>query len=258
MASSPTRIQSVSRATRMLLWISEHADGCPAQLVAKEFALSLPTTYHLLNTLVAEGLLAKDSRRRYLVGPKVAALADAFMRQNHAPEYLLTPLRELAAATGETAYLSAWRGEEIRILAVIEGVHAVRVAGLYGSHYGNGHARATGKLLLAFARPQVREAYLRANPPGALTRRTIVDPSDLDQEFDRIRRRGYAYDEEEFADGVRCISAPVIENRVVTAALTISAPASRFKEFREPYTRTTVDAARAATTASREAAQHTA
>ena len=256
MSTSPTRIQSVSRAARMLLWISEQADGCSAQVVAREFALRLPTTYHLLNTLVAEGLLAKDSRRLYSVGPKVAALAEAFMRQNIAPEYLLTPLRELAAATGETAYLSAWRGEEIRILAVIEGVHAVRVAGLYGSHYGNGHARATGKLLLAFARPQVREAYLRANPPVAITRRTIVERPELDQEFDRIRRRGYAYDEEEFAAGVRCVSAPVIENRVVTAALTISAPAGRFEELRESYTQATVDAAQAASSAPADARPH--
>jgi IclR family acetate operon transcriptional repressor len=58
--------------------------------------MPIATTYHLLNTLVSEGLLAKDSGRRYHLGPQIGVLADAFRRRLVPPEYLLVPLRELA------------------------------------------------------------------------------------------------------------------------------------------------------------------
>lgn len=241
---SSTQVQSVARACRLLLFVSEQADGCTATEAASAAGMALPTTYHLLNTLVAEGMLVKDSRRRYTVGPKVGALSDAFLRQQSAPEYLLAPLHQLAETTGETAYLTGWRGEEIRVLASVEGAHAVRVAGLHSGYYAHGHARATGKLLLAYARPEVREAYLRKNPPTALTPRTIVDVAALEAELALTRERGYAIEQEEFAEGVGCASAPVLEHGVVIAAYTISAPIHRFGERRQALIDAVVHTAR--------------
>jgi DNA-binding IclR family transcriptional regulator len=244
--TSAPRIQSVSRAARLLLFASERENGCTAKEAAVAFGMALPTTYHLLNTLVDEGLLAKDTHRRYSLGPKVGALSDAYQRQVSVPEWLLLPLRQLAETTGETAYLAAWRGDEIRVLSTVEGAHAVRVAQLHSGYYANGHARATGKLLLALARPSVRSAYLRANPPRALTPRTIVGDEQLEAELARIRERGYAYDEEEFSEGVSCVAAPVIQNDVVLAAYTISAPTGRFRERRQALTEAVLLTAEAA------------
>lgn len=254
MPRSPTLIQSVARACRLLLFVAEQRDGCTAKEAAGAHGLALPTAYHLLNTLVAEGILVKDSRRRYSLGPKVGTLSDAFLRQVSAPEYLLLPLRQLAKTTGETVYLTAWHREEIRVLASVEGAHAVRVAGLHSGYYGNAHARATGKLLLAYARPEVREAYLQANPLEPLTPRTIANIDELNREFETIRERGYAYDEQEFAEGVCCVAAPVIENGVVIAAYGLQAPAGRFGERRQALTDATLFTARNATSSARRAA----
>ena len=55
---------------------------------------------------------------------------------------------------------SAWRGEEIRVLASLESGAAVRVAGVERGPYRCPHARATGKLLLAFADPLVLAAWV--------------------------------------------------------------------------------------------------
>jgi DNA-binding IclR family transcriptional regulator len=252
-AKPSTTIQSVSRASRLLLFVAENHEGATAKEAAVALGLALPTTYHLLNTLVAEGLLAKDSRRRYSVGPKVGALSDAYLRDASVPEWLLLPLHQLAETTGETAYLAAWRRHEIRVLATVEGAHAVRVAGLHAGYYANGHARATGKLLLALARDEVREAYLQANPMTALTPRTITSRAELEHELERIRERGYAYDEEEFSEGVGCVAAAAIENDVVIAAYTVSAPAERFRERRRVLTEATVFTARSAAARARQA-----
>jgi IclR family acetate operon transcriptional repressor len=247
----PTRIQSVDRAARLLLWVTAQSDGATASEAARAIGLAVPTTYHLLNTLVASGLLAKDSRRRYGPGPKVAILAEAHLRTDRVPEYLLLPLRALAQSTGETAYLAGWRGREIRAQASVQGTSAVRVAEVERGPYRHAHARATGKLLLAFADEQLRTAYLDANPLERITERTVCDPHELEAELRRIREDGYAVDEEEFIPGVSCVAAPVLEDGIAVATYTVSAPADRFSSAREELLHAVLGAARSASATAR-------
>jgi DNA-binding IclR family transcriptional regulator len=238
----PTRIRSVARAAQILTVVAER-DERTAKEIAAALRLPVPTCYHLLSTLVAEGLLAKDSRRQYHLGPLVGSLSDSFLRRLAAPEVLMAALHRLAEATGETALASAWRNGEITVLAAVEGNNAVRVAGLHTGYTGYGHARSAGKLLLALGPAPLRESYLRTHPLERLTRHTIVQRSRLRDELARVRERGYAVDEEEFREGVACVSAPVVENGLVSAALTVSAPAERFRKRREEFVEAVLAAA---------------
>jgi IclR family acetate operon transcriptional repressor len=228
----PTRIQSASRAVRLLLFVAEGVDGQTAKACADALSLPPATTHHLLSTLVDERLLSKDAKRRYHLGPKVGVLADSFQRQMLPPDYLLTPLRHLAEITAETAHLCAWRHGQVVVLASIEGVQAVRVASLHTGVNGDAHARASGKLLLALATPAVREAYLARHPLERRTERTTVDRAELEHELEQIRERGYAIDDEEFAPGVACVSAPITAGAAVIGAYSVSAPLARFTERR--------------------------
>jgi len=225
------RIQSVSRAARLLMLVAGGRTEPTAKGLSRGAGLPVPTAHHLLSTLVDEGLLAKDSKARYQLGVKVAVLADALQRAVTAPEYLLEPLRQLAVTTGETAYLATWRQGDIRVQASVEGTHPVRVSLPVGP-YTDAHARATGKLLLAMASQELRTAYLTSHPPRPLTPRTTVDLARLDEEFESIRSNGYALDEEQFQPGVCCVAAPVVEEGIVVAAYSISVPTQRFNEKR--------------------------
>lgn len=227
---SKTRIQSVSRAARLLLWVADQPHGATVKEIAAGQGLALPTAYHLLNTLVDEGLLAKDVRRRYVLGRNVANLAHAYMRGAAVPEELLTALRDLARRTGETVYLADWGVHDIRVLASVEGSQTVRVGEVASGPYEHGHARANGKVLLAFASPELRAAYLRAHPPTRLTERTICDPEQFERELERIRERGHALDDEEYAVGVSCVAAPILQNGRLIAAIGLSVPTQRFRE----------------------------
>ncbi|HEY1365815.1 MAG TPA: IclR family transcriptional regulator [Gaiellaceae bacterium] len=241
--SGPTRIRSVARAARILLLVGEDADGLTARETALALRLPAATTHHLLGTLVAEGLLAKDSRRRYHLGPAVGALADTFLHRLGPPEHQVVALRRLADETGETAYLSGWRRGEIVVLASVEGSNAVRVSGLHVGFARHAHARAGGKLMLALARESVLAAYLAAHPLERLTERTITDEAAFRRELERIRKRRHAFDDGEFQEGVTCVAAPVVELGVATAALGISTPATRFRQYRRDLVEATLAAA---------------
>jgi DNA-binding IclR family transcriptional regulator len=233
-ASAPakTSVRSVARAARWLLWIAEH-EGASATDVAREFDVPLPTVHHVLSTLAQEGLLEKDAARRYHMGANVGVLSGSFVREQGVPSVWQRALAELASSTGETAHLAAWRGGEIRMLAGVEGSRAVRVPDIHIGSYAHAHARAAGKLLLAFAPPAQRDSYLAAHPQTRLTAKTITNPVRLHAELERIRAAQCASDHEEFADGLACLSVPIHQGGAVAAALSVAAPAQRFRAERQ-------------------------
>jgi DNA-binding IclR family transcriptional regulator len=241
-----TTIRSAARVSRILAHVARQPAGSTAKEIATALELPLPTAYHLLGTLVGEGLLAKNGQRRYQLGPVVGAIGDAYARQFTPPDYLVEPLYKLAAATGETAYVAMWRDGRIAVLASVEGRNAVRVSGLHLGFAETAHARASGKVLLAFARDPVRDSYLRTNPLVAVTARTIVEPDEFRLELERTRLRGYAVDEEEFREGVACAAAPVLDDGYAVAAYSISAPSERFRRHREELIDHVVAATRSA------------
>jgi IclR family acetate operon transcriptional repressor len=226
-------IASVTKAFFALSVVAERPEGISAKGLAEVMSAPLPTTYHLLHTLVAAGALAKGGNGNYRLGPRIGMLGDAYLEQGDPLERLEAPLRALAADTGESAYLSAWRHGEIEVVATAEGSHAVRVGQLQRGAFGHGNARASGKLLLAYARNGVREQYMKSHPLAELTPNTITDIDVLRKEFEAIRERGYAFDREEFTLDVSCVAAPIFAGGRVIGAYTVSSPANRFARVSE-------------------------
>jgi DNA-binding IclR family transcriptional regulator len=141
-----TRIQSVSRAVQVLRYVAELEEG-PATLsgIAAVVGTPLPTAYHLLATLVDEGMLVRDPKRGYRLGPTAGVLGDAFRREPPIPEGLLDPLRKLSAATGENCFLTAWQDGEVTLLRAVEGRFGIRIPKVTPGFTAFAHARAAGK-----------------------------------------------------------------------------------------------------------------
>jgi DNA-binding IclR family transcriptional regulator len=245
-AHSPPRIRSVIKAVNLLTWLTCEPEPRTAKEAAVACGLPLPTAYHLLDTLVAEGMLSKDARRCYHSGPRLGLIVDAYSRRSAQPEHLTAPLRRLAETTGETTYLSGFRDGDVTVLASVEGNQAVRVSGLHVGFRGFAHARASGKVLLALAPPDLLERYLETAPRESRTPNTIVETEALRAELREIAAVGYAFDRDEWVEGVSGVSAPVIEHDVAIAAYTVSAPTERFDARRHELVAAVLEAARAA------------
>lgn len=239
-------IASVGKAFTALITIAERQEPTTVKDLSAIMGSPLPTTYHLINTLLAEGALVKGDKHGYLLGPRIGALADAYFEQGEPLDRLEGPLRDLAAQTGETAYLSAWRHGDIEVVATAEGSHAVRVAQLQRGTHGHAHARASGKLLLAFARPGLRDEYLRNHRLDALTSNTITNRGKLDEDLELARTRGYATDIEEFALDVSCVAAPILSAGHILGTYTLSCPSHRFERDSERLIQLVVASAHAA------------
>jgi IclR family acetate operon transcriptional repressor len=242
-----TRIQSVSRAVQVLRYVAELEEG-PATLsgIAAVVGTPRPTVYHLLATLVDEGMLVRDPKRGYRLGSTVGFLGDAFRREPPIPDGLLDPLRKLSAATGENCFLTAWKDGEITLLRAMEGRFGIRMPKVTPGFTAFAHARAAGKLLLAYLSREELRRYLEHHPLRPLTPKTIVGRGAFERELAGIRESGYAVDDEEFMDGSACVAAAARRGEDVVGVYSVAAPVERFRVNRNRLLRATRAAARLA------------
>lgn len=231
------RVQSVARAIGILVEVAQSEDGLTTLEISERVGIGRQATYHLLHTLVENGMLSRAEGRRYVLGLRVATLAAGFAGQLAPGEHLAPLVREAARVTGETAYATGWWSNEITVLTVARGTSAIRAAEVAQGHVGNANARASARLLLAYASPATRRAYLEAHELVALTPKTKTTLAELEEDFDRIRDRGYAEDQEEFAAGLCCLAVP-IDSPATPFVLSISAPIDRYLEQRDSYLET--------------------
>jgi IclR family transcriptional regulator, acetate operon repressor len=237
------RIQSAVRTVSILLAIADSPNGLRAKEIMERLGLSRQVTYHLIHTMQGTGIIRKNESNRYVLGLAAVSIAEGFSRQLAPPEHLARRVRSIVAVTGETAYASGWVDGEIVTLATARGESPIGAAQIPQGYSGYPHARATGKLLLALREPGASEAFLAGHSLEARTSRTIIDRDELLNEFGQIRARGYALDDEEFHEGLKCLAVP-IEGLGGRFVLGISVPKARFDTNFDRYLAALFSAAR--------------
>jgi DNA-binding IclR family transcriptional regulator len=108
----------------------------------------------------------------------------------------------------------------------LESEHAIRMSVNVGVR-APAHCTAVGKALLAWQPAEILEEVIAAGLPGR-TGKTISHPAELRQDLATVRARGYAIDDEELENGLRCIAAPIRDHSGnVVASASVAGPAQR-------------------------------
>lgn len=218
----------VAALTRGLLILGElSAAGVPLGLTQLQERTSLPksTLVRLLSVLTEAGYVIRvDEAPAFWLGPAVMPLADSYTAALDVSACARSVLETLASATGQTANVAILDGTDVVHLCVVEPSRPIRFRSATGSRDG-AHQTGLGKVLLAFAEPDALSQHLPAEPYEARTRRTITSRRALLAELDRVRRAGYAFDDEEGDLGVRCLAVPIYRHPDVVAAVSVTGPA---------------------------------
>jgi len=218
-ASGPTLITSVQRALHLLDAVGRRNCPVSAKALARETAIALPTTYHLLRTLVHEGYLARVDGC-YVLGQQVDGLIRGVEQPTLRARSTLTALSaELSGAT----YLAVYRSGEIELVDIVDSPAHPRVDLWVGLHDA-GHATALGKAILTVLPEDLREDYLNRHELADLTPHTVTDPRVLRRQLSR--HGSLAVDTGEYQVGMTCVSAAIRTDDGV-AAVAVSAPLSR-------------------------------
>ena len=228
-------VQSVERSLDILEALSAAEDGIGILDLSSRVSLHASTVHRLLGTLVTRGYVRQNPQTsRYSLGPRTLQLAHAFQDHSDLCAEAHPFLQSLMEQSGETANLVVLDRAQAVYVDQVASPRLVRMFTVIGRHVPL-HSTACGKVLLAHLDPTERSRVIRENGLSAQTHYTITTAKELDRELADICRRGFAVDDQEQDEGVRCVASPVCDHtgRVV-AAISISGPTTRVTKERLP------------------------
>ncbi|NMB61582.1 MAG: IclR family transcriptional regulator [Chloroflexi bacterium] len=215
-------IQSLARGLRILEIMADCENGIGITELADQLGVDKSTASRLVQTLLKDGFVqkAKDDRS-YTLGPMLVNLSRSVITRMPLRDTAKPYLKKLVEVSGECSHIAIYAQGKALYIDQMESSSTLRVNVEVGQ-LAPLHCTALGKILLAFGNyplPVELEGH---------TEKTITDLQTLEKELETVRDKGYAIDDEEFDNDVRCISVPVFDFREkLVGAIGISGPSAR-------------------------------
>ncbi|HMM28534.1 MAG: IclR family transcriptional regulator [Chloroflexota bacterium] len=229
-------VQSVSRAFALLELLAQSNNGRSISELSEASGLPLGTAHRLLSTLVQLGYVEQDPETRlYGLGLRFLHLHGHVIRRLNLAEQAMPQMKALMRRVNETVHLAVFDNDEILYIDRVEGLQTVGMYTQIGKR-APAHATALGKAMLAFMPDSVWRSVVEHKGLPRLSPTTITTVEAFEEELARTRQRGYAIDNSEAGENVRCVAAPIYDyTGQVIAAASISGPANRMRPDRDPF-----------------------
>jgi IclR family KDG regulon transcriptional repressor len=229
----PESVAAVLKVFGILQALSERPETGISELSVR---LSMPkaTVYRFLQTIMMLGYVRQEpDSERYGLTMKVYELGTKALQQPEVVDLAKHHMQILADKTGETIHLGALIESEIIYIHKVDSNHTL---GMY-SRIGRRaplHCTAIGKVLMAWEHPDRRALVLKGVDFMPYREKTITTISQYEEELRKVKAQGFAEDQEEFDDHIRCIGIPIFDrlNHPV-AGMSISFPIFRYDDARK-------------------------
>lgn len=224
-------VQTIERVSRILDMVGQNPQGISLGDIAAGLSLPKGTVHRILSSLSHYGFVRQNGKaRNYFLGLKLMDLGTRLANQLDLRRTAEPALRALADKIRETVHLVLLDNGEIVYIDKIEnhqGSSGLKMASRLGAR-NPAHCCAVGKALLSHLPAEALEEFIREKDLLPRTANTITDPDRFRDHLRTVRSQGYAIDDEENERGIRCVAAPVLnEKGIPIAAISISGPSVR-------------------------------
>lgn len=207
-STQPHKMNSIEKALAIMRVLSS-PDG-PHRLadIALHAQLNRPSTHRILQTLIENNYAVATGEGSYTAGFAMRALAAA--SSDDLVAHAAPVLEELQRTTGHTVHFAAFAGTSAVYVAKVEGTKPYQMASRVGMQIAL-HRTSIGKSILAALPQEEADRLLRAEsnaPPVG-----VEDLGGFHRDFEAIRDRGFAIDDEENEPNVRCVGAVVRDTK---------------------------------------------
>ncbi|MGH8650305.1 MAG: IclR family transcriptional regulator [Burkholderiales bacterium] len=222
--------------------LSRHNLPVNLKQLATETRLHPSTAHRILAVMVDNRLVDRIEPGTYRLGIRLLELGNLVKSRISVRQDALPHMHDLHQALRETINLSVRHDDEVIYIERTSGNSSMmRVVQIIGARAPL-HITAVGKIFLAEDGPEGCAEYARRTGLPRYTVNTLTDADTLSKELEKIRRLGYALDNEEAEKGVSCIGAGIYndDGRLV-ACLSVSAPSDRLDKAWAAQVRQTAD-----------------
>ncbi len=247
MAKSSKRSQAPSSASRsgnanvvpmlikafeLLEAFREHPNGLTHANLEKLYPnVSRVSIFRILRSLESLSYLEKsDDSGRFVLGPKFVELGQLAERRLELVEVAKPHMQEMLIRFNENVNLGKLQDFELIYLKTLESSQPLRVADLPNRRNAI-YCSAIGKSILAHMGDENIEEYLRLTELTRFTAYTITTRDGFRRELEQVRKLGYALDNQENVEGVRCIGIPLFgETGEPLASFSFTGPSTRMTD----------------------------
>jgi len=224
-ARSSDFVQSLDRGLAVIRAFGPDRERLSLSEVARVTGLTRAAARRFLLTLVKLGYVRNDGRE-FSLRPRVLELGYAYLSGLALPEVAAPHMEELVARLHESSSISVLDGHQIVYVVRVPTKRIMTVAISVGTRFP-AYATSMGRVLLAQLSDDELERYLAEATFERLTSRTVTNPARLRTIVRDAARQGYAIVDQELEEGLRAVAAPIRGADVGSAAINVSAHASR-------------------------------
>ncbi|MBS1238361.1 MAG: transcriptional regulator [Deltaproteobacteria bacterium] len=189
-------VQTIERASKILDLVSKSSQGVSIRDLSDELKLPKGTVHRLLLSLAYFGYIKQDIKTK----------------------------------TRETVHMVIIDNNEVVYIDKIEteqSTGGLKMSSMVGAR-NPAHCSAVGKVLLSYYLDEEIDNFVKEKGLPPKTLRTITDPLQLKEQLITIKNQGYAIDDEENEAGIRCVAAPIFNDKgKAISAISLSGPAFR-------------------------------
>jgi len=231
---SSENLKSLAKVVAILDCFSEYDRKLSVSELAKRLDLPRPTVHRIMRTMRDLGMVEQERERdQYRLGMKLFELGTTVLASMDLHREAKDSVEALTRASGQTVHLSVFDGKSSTVINRTD-PDGRRVNTLIVLESSPAHATASGKVALAFQPAAAIDRFL-ARKLVRLAPNTICDPDLLKAELTKIRRTGYALDDEELTPGTSCVAAPIRNSQgSVFAAISVSGDTEKVSGDRIP------------------------
>lgn len=224
-------IGSAEKVCDILTALCQNKEPMGVTELSRELGMTKSTVHKLLLTLEYKKLVEQDvETSKYGLSLSFVLMLQTYLSEEKLTAKIRPQMERLVAQFNETMHFGVYMDGALVIAAKQEARQSVRVTSQVG-RISNLYCTSMGKAILANLPDGERDALLTDYHYPRYTKHTITDPHEFLHELERVRALGYAIDNEEFEEGIRCVSVPVFGlYRNLCGAVSMTGPKFRMTD----------------------------
>jgi DNA-binding IclR family transcriptional regulator len=200
---------SVERALAILECLDNSRRGLNISELARKLEIPKSSTHVIMLTLERLGYVQKrEDSLNYTLGLKAYGLGQGMMKNLSMSEAALPYMRVLTDQLQLPSHLAVPDGDQGVYVQKVDAPGLIKIDTYVGRRMDL-HCTGVGKVILAFGPPEILERLLAKQVYIRYTPNTITTPQMLRREIAKVRKLGFALDDEEEELAVRCVAVPV-------------------------------------------------
>lgn len=221
------RIQAIERAILIMNCFTDEKPELRLQEICEKLDLNKSTAHGIINTLKHHGLIEQDPEtQKYRLGLNLLVLGSKVLNRLDVRTIAAPILKEVCAKTDETVHLGILDGIEVVYIDKYESSQSMRLFTKIGTRYP-AYCTGIGKAMLAFM-PTKDQMKNIPDELNRFTEYTLKDKKEVIEHLKKVKQQGYAIDDEENMEGLRCVGAPIFDySGKVVAAISVAGPSIR-------------------------------